>query len=72
MTASIIPFPRVKNRAFVTRHAIRMTEMAPEKGEAHLRRLLDQQQEVMRKRGIPESVIAEEARAVRARCRYWY
>lgn len=64
MSAAVIPFPRVKNRAFITRHAIRMTEMAPEKGEAHLRRLLEQQMDVMRKRGIPEPVIVEEARAV--------
>ncbi len=69
MSASVIPFPRVKNRAFITRHAIRMTEMAPDKGEAHLRRLLEQQTEVMRKRGIAEPVIADEARAVEAAIR---
>lgn len=69
MTASVIPFPRVNNRAFITRHAIRMTEMAHDKGEAHLRRLLEQQMEVMRKRGIPEPVITDEARAIEAAVR---
>ncbi|MBN9470650.1 MAG: hypothetical protein J0J10_17940 [Bosea sp.] len=69
MSATVIPFPRVKNRAFVTRHATRMTQMAPDKGEAHLRRLLDQQMDVMRRRGIPEPAIVDEARAVEAAIR---
>lgn len=69
MSAAVIPFPRVRNRVFVTRHAVRMTEMAPDKGEAHLRRLLDQQMDTMRRRGIPEPVIVEEARAVEAAIR---
>lgn len=67
--ASIIPFPRVRNRAFITRHAVRMTEMARPKAEQHLQRLLEQQMDVMRKRGVPEPVIIQEARAVEAAVR---
>lgn len=69
MTAAVIPFPRVRNRAFITRHAIRMTEMAPGKGEAHLRRQIELQMETMRKRGIPEPIIVAEAQAIEAAIR---
>jgi hypothetical protein len=64
MTARVVPFPRVRNRDFIRRHARRMCEMRQDKGEAHLQRLLDQQMETMRRHGIPEPVILDEARAV--------
>lgn len=69
MTARIVPFPRVRDHSFIRRHARRMTEMAPAKGEAHLRRLIEQQMDVMRRRGIPEPVVVDEARAVESAIR---
>lgn len=69
MTALVIPFPRVRDNQFIRRHARRMTEMAPAKGEAHLRRLIELQMDTMRRRGIPDPIIVDEARAVEAAIR---
>lgn len=64
MTARVVPFPRVRNREFIRRHARRMTEMNQAAGEKHLQRQLELQMDTMRKRGIPEPIIVAEARAV--------
>lgn len=66
---TVIPFPRVRNRSFVVRHARRMAAMSQTAGERHLERLLRDQMEISRRRGIPEEVIADEARAVEAAIR---
>ncbi len=63
-SSAIVPFPRVRNRTFISRHALRMAEFNPAAAERHLERLLRDQSDLMRRRGISEAVIAGEARAV--------
>lgn len=64
MTARVVPFPRVRNGSFIRRHALRMAEFNAGAAERHLERLIRDQMDLMRKRGIPEPVVVDEARAV--------
>lgn len=64
MPATVTPFPRVRNRPFIGRHARRMTEMNPAASERHLQRQLEIHMDTMRRRGVAEPLIIAEARAV--------
>ena len=70
MTGEVIPFPRVRNRPWIARHARRMTEMSQEAAERHLRRHLQTMAEALRRMGIPAEVVANQVysaeRAIRA------
>ena len=61
MTARVVPFPRSRDRGFVTRHAAIMASLSTSaKSEAHLQRQLKIQAEAMQRRGIaPETIAAE-------------
>jgi len=72
MTATIVPFPVIRRRAFVRRHAAIMAALTPEAAERHLRRQVAIQTAAMERRGIHASVIDLERealdRAIRAEC----
>jgi Family of unknown function (DUF6074) len=63
MTATlIIPFPQVRRRRFVMRHAIRLAGLPHKTAEKLLAATLRQQAEAMARKGIPAAVIERESR----------
>ena len=70
MTGEVIPFPRVRNRPWIARHARRMTEMSQEAAERHLQRHLQAMAETLGGMGIHADVVADQVysaeRAIRA------
>ncbi len=60
----VVPFPRVRDRRFVARHAARIAASKPETGEKLLAHCLAVQAETMGRRGIPPDVIAREVRSL--------
>ncbi|SER58451.1 hypothetical protein SAMN05216548_12715 [Faunimonas pinastri] len=68
-SAEVLPFPAVRRRDFVLRHASRMAQLSHDAGERHLRRQLDIQAETMARRGIIAEMIASEIRALEAAIR---
>jgi Family of unknown function (DUF6074) len=65
-TASLIPFPAARQRAFIVKHALRIAKLSPAQSEAYLRRVLQLQGQTMRRRGSSEAVIARELRRLEA------
>ena len=61
MTAVVIPFPCARRVALVRSIARRALELNPAAGEQHIRRSLDVQATVMRRRGVAEDLISREA-----------
>jgi len=70
--AKVVPFPSVRRRDLVTTCARRMTELKPVKAEEHLRRLLDQQSDVQRRRGIDAAATAADIAALERAIRIAY
>ncbi|WP_027579153.1 DUF6074 family protein [Bradyrhizobium sp. Ai1a-2] len=69
MTATILPFPAFRRRELIgkiVRSALRMNAAA---GEQHIRRSLDLQATVMRRKGIAEDLIAKERIALESAVR---
>jgi hypothetical protein len=60
--ASVIPFPIARRRSFIERQAVRAAELNPDAGERHIRAQVDLQIRAMRRKGIPDDLIAAEAR----------
>ena len=58
----IVPFPQVRRRRFVRRHAIRLAGLPYKTAEKLLCATLNQQAEVMTRKGIPAAVIERESR----------
>ena len=54
----MVPFPLAKRRDMIERHARRMTDMRPDKAEAHLQRLLVQLGEKLIGYGCDEAAVA--------------
>jgi hypothetical protein len=48
---SLIPFPAMRQRAFIVKHALRIGQLSPAQSEAYLRRILQFQRQAMRRRG---------------------
>lgn len=69
MSAIVIPFPRVRNRAWIARHARRMTEMSQAAAERHLANHLGIHAATMSKRGFAADVIRAEVQAIEAAIR---
>jgi hypothetical protein len=65
-TASLIPFPAARQRAFIVKHALRMAKLSPAQSEAYLRHVLQLQGQTMRRRGSSEAVVARELRRLEA------
>jgi hypothetical protein len=61
-TASLIPFPAARQRAFIVKHAFRIAQLSPAQSEAYFRRVLQLQGQTLRRRGSSEAVIARELR----------
>jgi hypothetical protein len=64
MMAVILPFPRVRDRRFVTRHARRMADLCTAAAENHLATQLDLQRRTMLRRGIDHTMVDEQIRAL--------
>ena len=64
MSGLILPFPRVRDRGFVGRHALIMACSSRHAGERHLCTQLDVQRRTMLKRGIAPAVAEEHIRAL--------
>ena len=60
MTADVIPFPAARHLALVNSITRRALELNPTAGEQHIRRSLEVQATVMRRKGIAEDLIARE------------
>jgi hypothetical protein len=65
-TASLIPFPASRQRAFIVKHALLIAQLSPAQSQAYLRRVLQLQEQTMRRRGISEGMIARELRRLEA------
>jgi Family of unknown function (DUF6074) len=65
-TASLIPFPAARQRAFIVKHALCMAKLSPAQSEAYLRHVLRLQRQTMRRRGSSEAVVARELRRLEA------
>jgi Family of unknown function (DUF6074) len=61
---SVVPFPQIRRRRFVTRNAIRLAGLPHKTAEKILAATLKQQTEVMRRRGIAAAVIDAETRSL--------
>ena len=62
--AMIIPFPLAARRNMIERQAIYAAELSLDAAERHIRHQLKTQADTMRRRGIDESIIAHELRAM--------
>jgi hypothetical protein len=60
----LIPFPQVRRRRFVTRHAIRMASLPRKTAEKILAATLRQQAAAMTRKGIPPAVVERENRSL--------
>jgi hypothetical protein len=69
----LIPFPQIRRRRFVARHAIRLAGLPYKTAEKLLAATLRQQAEVMARKGIPAAVIERENRSLESaiRCEIW-
>jgi hypothetical protein len=59
---TVLPFPRVRNRTFVLKHARYIASLSQQAGERYLAQQLDTQAGTMRRRGIDEPWIEDECR----------
>jgi hypothetical protein len=64
MTSTVVPFPRVRDRAFVRRHAELMASYSSSAAEKHLTTQLDLQRRTMTRRGIDPALIEEHIKAL--------
>jgi hypothetical protein len=73
MPATIIPFPIVRRRDFIRRHAARMAMLPEPTAEKHLAYQIRLQAETMRRRGIAADQITSQVRALETaiRCEPW-
>jgi hypothetical protein len=64
MSGKLIPFPQIRRRRFVMRHAIRLAGLPHKTAEKLLAAILRQQAGVMARKGIPAEVIERESRSL--------
>lgn len=64
MTAAVIPFPAARRVDLVASIARRALELPPHAGEQHIRRSVDLQATVMRRKGVSEDLIEREKAAL--------
>ncbi|AWN39660.1 DUF6074 family protein [Methylobacterium durans] len=70
MSATVLPFPRSRDRGFILRHANLMAQAASLlRAEAHLLRQLAIQQDTMARRGIAPEVMAREIASIEGHIR---
>ncbi|MEZ0061419.1 hypothetical protein ABIF26_006962 [Bradyrhizobium elkanii] len=64
MSAAVIPFPAARRVDLVASIARRALELHPQAGEQHIRRSVDLQGTVMRRKGISDDLIDREKAAL--------
>ena len=64
MTSTIVPFPAIQRRRFVTRNAIRLAGLPHKTAEKLLASTLKRQAEAMARKGIPAAIIERESRSL--------
>ena len=64
MTASIVPFPLARRRAFIERQAHHAAELNADSGVRYLQHQIKLQGDAMRRRGVTEDLIARELRCM--------
>jgi len=69
VSARVIPFPANRRRDLIHSIARRVFELSPEAGEKHIRRSLDGQATVLRRKGVEEPLIARDAAGLEAAVR---
>jgi len=69
VSAIVLPFPANRRRDLICSIARRTLELSPEAGERHIRRSLDVQVTVMRRKCVAEPLIAREAASLEAAIR---
>lgn len=62
--AEVVPFPIVRRRAFIQRQASRAAELNQHAGERHIQQQVKVQVDAMRRKGIPEDLIALEVKCM--------
>jgi hypothetical protein len=67
--AEIVPFPVVRRQAFIQRQAARAAELNQHAGERHIQQQVKVQVDAMRRKGIPEDLIALEVRCMESAIR---
>jgi Family of unknown function (DUF6074) len=60
-SSKIVPFPQIRRRRFVMRHAIRLARLPHKTAEKLLAGTLRQQVEAMARKGIPAAVAERES-----------
>jgi len=65
MTASIVPFPLARRRAFIQKQADHATCLNPSASERYLEYQLQVQRDAMRRKGIDEALIQHELLCMR-------
>ena len=65
MTASVIPFPIARRRAFIRKQADHVALMNPDSGVRYLEHQLLVQADAMRRKGIDEDLVQRELRCMR-------
>jgi hypothetical protein len=66
MTATVLPFPLVRRRAMIARQSRYAAELNPDSVERFIRQQLKIQGDNMRRRGVPENLIAHELKCMEA------
>lgn len=67
--AEVIPFPLAARRRFVARQAAVALRMKAESGERHILRTVEQQREILARKGVRHETIAHECAALEAAIR---
>jgi hypothetical protein len=64
MTATVFPFPLARRRDMITRQSRYASELNPDSAERFIRQQLKIQDDNMRRRGIPQDLIAHELKSM--------
>lgn len=69
MTATVVPFPLARRTAMIQRQADYALCLRPEKAEQHIRRQIQTQADLLRRRGVVEETIKRELASMEAAIR---
>ncbi|MFC5371412.1 DUF6074 family protein [Brevundimonas faecalis] len=67
--AEMIPFPLAARRRFIDRQAAVAHGMKPESGERHITRMIDQQREILLRKGVRPDTVNRECVSMEAAIR---
>ncbi|WP_370523737.1 DUF6074 family protein [Brevundimonas sp. P7753] len=62
--AEVIPFPLAARQAFVTRQAVIALGLPPDAAERHILRMVREQSEVLRRKGVADDRVTHEGAAL--------